>query len=88
MMHSPLITEKRMTTTVEHEADPKHPGRTAYRITGPSHAAVQDAISAIMNPIDDAGGFASFVGPVAVETDDGWAYGALGETITGARVSA
>jgi hypothetical protein len=68
MMHSPFITEKRMTTTVEHEADPKRPGRTAYRITSHCRAEVQAEIDRLTDTVDaafgGAPGMAQFTHPV------------------------
>jgi hypothetical protein len=63
--------------TVESEADLRHPGRVAYRITGSNAVAVQDAIDVITRPIDKLGGFSNFIGPCRI--DGG--YGALGEVI-------
>lgn len=77
-----------MTSTiarVESEADPHRPGRTGYRIVGPTWASVQDAISTLTNTVDPtsggATGMARFLGPVSVETPNGWAWAALGEVI-------
>lgn len=70
---------------VESEADPRRAGRTGYRITGNTAVQVQDAIDTIERTVDPtcggAYGIANFIGPIAVETDDGWAWGALGELI-------
>jgi hypothetical protein len=44
--------------------DPEQPGRTAYHIVGLTRAAVQDAITGIMNEVEDRGGVAHFVGPM------------------------
>lgn len=63
---------------VEAEADPRTPGRTAYRITAATRRAVQGAIDARMIEAEDAGGFAKFIGPHPV---DGGVFGALGEII-------
>ena len=55
----------------------RHPGRVAYRITGSNAAAVQEAIDHLTRPVDEFGGFSSFIGPCRIE--DGFA--ALGEVI-------
>lgn len=67
--------------TVESEADPKRPGRTAHRITGPTAACVQDAIDTLSATVDVAmggvPGTARFIGPG--RDTGGWC--ALGEVI-------
>lgn len=65
------------TAYVEAEADPKLPGRTAYRISGQMRDAVQGAIDARMREAEERGGFAHFIGPHR----DGDGYLALGEVV-------
>lgn len=65
---------------VEMQADPNRPGRTAYRITGHSAAAVQDAIDTLSRQVDVAfggvPGSAAFVGPA--RSGAGWqAFGEI-----------
>lgn len=71
--------------TVERQDDPAHRGRAAYRITGKTAGDVQDAISTIMRTVDPecggACGMANFIGPISVETPNGWQWGALGEVV-------
>lgn len=69
----------RATALVEFETDPQTPGRTAYRITGPSADVVQNAIDARMRHAEDRPGrnFARFTAPT--RTADGWQ--ALGEVV-------
>ena len=67
--------------TVESQADLRHPGRIAYRISGSNAAAVQDAIDTLMAMVDASrggfNGFANFIGPARI--NGGW--GALGEVL-------
>ncbi len=49
-------TAARATALVEYERDPRTPGRTAYRITGPNPAVVQNAIDARMREAEEAPG--------------------------------
>lgn len=71
----------RAEATIESFPDPTYPGRTAYRITGPSKACVQAAIDDLMRRVDLAfggvGGFAQFTNPA--RADGG--YGSRGEVI-------
>lgn len=66
---------------VEREDDPNTPGRSAYRISGPSEAAVQDEIRKLMDSVDVAfggvPGRAQFIGPRRIAGG----YGALGEVV-------
>ena len=62
--------------TIEAEADPAKPGRTAYRITGADKRAVEHAIAARMREAEEFGGQAHFIGPARI---DGGLYGAIGE---------
>jgi hypothetical protein len=47
----------------EIEPDPNQHNRVLYRITAASRDAVQDAITEIMNRVDDTSGYAVFAGP-------------------------
>jgi len=47
----------------EVDPDPRQPNRVLYKITAASRDAVQDAISEIMNRVDDTSGYAVFAGP-------------------------
>lgn len=73
-----LEARQAMPTTVEYESDPRQPGRTAIRITGPSSGAVQAQITYCMNAAENMrNSAATFTAPVrAIE---GWM--ALGEVI-------
>lgn len=51
------------TARVEFETDPSVPGRTAYRITGPTRGVVQAAIDTRMLEVEERGGFAQFLNP-------------------------
>lgn len=63
---------------IEREDDPKAPGRTGYRVTAKTFAAVQDAIDTISNTVDASIGgvlgMAQFT-PI-IRTPDG--FGCLG----------
>lgn len=75
-----LTACKPVETSVECEADPKVPGRTAIRISGATREAVQAEINFFTRAADANGAppmFLRFIGPARVE--NGW--GALGEII-------
>lgn len=78
-MHIPDITivpaDVSRETSVESQRDPVHPGRTGYRIAGPTAAAVQAEITRLMDEVDEHGGAARFVGPTRI----GRGFGAVGE---------
>ena len=63
-------------TRVEREDDPRQPGRTAIRITGPTRIGVQAQIDKLMRSAEGADGSANFIGPHRIGVG-GW--GALGE---------
>lgn len=77
---------RKATTWVEWEDDPSTPGRRAYRISGLSKAAVQGAIDRLCQQVEDAGGFANFIGPHPIE--DGTKFGAIGEVVQTAAAEA
>lgn len=71
-----LQASGREQTRVEREDDPRQPGRTAIRITGPTRIGVQAQIDKLMKVAEGADGSANFIGPHRVGVG-GW--GALGE---------
>lgn len=79
VMEGLAASQRRPVARVEAQADPKMPGRTAYRITGHTRATVQVEIDRLMRAAEDApnGGFANFVGPHR----SACGYTALGEVI-------
>jgi hypothetical protein len=77
---------RKLATFVEWEDDPSQPGRRAYRISGASKAAVQGVIDRLTRGVEDAGGWANFIGPHPIE--DGSKFGALGEVMETAEAAA
>lgn len=65
-------------TLVEYEDDPKMPGRTAIRISGPSREHVQHHIDLATNWVERIGGYARFIGPARIPGG----FAAMGEALT------
>jgi hypothetical protein len=69
--------------TVESSSDPDRPGRTAFRIRGPSRESVQRQIDKVIAEVDEQSGCATFHGPTRLA---GGRWGALGEKLIFAEV--
>lgn len=70
---------------VESEPDPKVVGRTAYRLTGATRAAVALRSARVLEEAERDGGHGEFIGPVPI---GGGLYRSLGYTIVSAMTEA